>query len=985
MDFFCHASMAYLMVGRNFSTRFTVTLSQKLEVLMLETRLRRYAVALAVVFLARPVLAQTGAIAGKITDASANAPIAAASVRALTSGDRVVGSASSREDGSYRIANLAPGSYTVVVTRIGFGLQRRPGVAVTSGGTATVDVQMTEIITQLNPVVTTASRKEEKALDAPASVAVVDVREIQEKTTTTVADKVSGLPGVDVNKGGIVQSNVVARGFNNAFSGSMLVLQDYRFAGVPSLRVNVPFLMTGTNEDVERIEVLLGPASALYGPNSANGVLHVITKSPFTSQGTTLTVDGGSRDLFRASIRHARLFGEKVGVKLSGETFNARDWEYTDPGEPAYIRRPLPGGQQGTLPNLRDFDVRRATGEARLDIRPTDNSELVTTYGYSRIQNALELTGANGTAQARGWSYQSLQQRVRVGRFFAQAFINLNNAGNDDSLDWRGTFLLRSGQPIVDKSRVSTAQVQHGVGLWGGRQDLVYGIDYISTNPRTAGTINGRNEADDDVKEIGGYVQSTTNLSPKFDFITALRLDNNNKIEGNQFSPRAALVFKANSTNNLRATYNRAFSTPGNFSWFLDLIQVRNAGGSPYNIRALGNPPKTGWSFNRGCTAGVNDGLCMKSLFVGSNNWVPATSASALPGLINSQAAALQSGITAALIAAGLPSANAGAISAGATAYLKTLVPTAAQVGTRIAFLPDPLSKNIPSSQIQDLKPLGASYNETYELGYKGILGGKMRVALDLWRQKRGDVGNPAGLTTPEVYADSTSLANYLAAQLGPVLTPQVGAALAPVLAAGIGRTVANTAKGVPLGIIQFKDDRFANAVDIYATYTTYNAEVTVSGADLAVDYVASDKITFAATLSYVDKTVFDNVISSNGLKLMLNAADKKGTFGMKYRDEQRAWGFDWRVRYFSAYPVNSGVYATDYAFLKPGGGTYQYDPVEASTIFEAGVSKRFAIPGTREFMWTLNADNLFGQEYRTFPGSPLLGRMVTSRLQFSF
>src|SRR6185436_2388303 len=117
----------------------------------------------------------------------------------------------------------------------------------------------------------------------------------------TTTDHLKGTPGLDISQGGIVQSNVVARGFNNIFSGSMLVLQDYRYAAVPSLRVNVPFLFSGTNEDVERIEVLLGPASALYGPNSSAGVLHIITKSPFTSQGGTLTVDGGSRSILRTS------------------------------------------------------------------------------------------------------------------------------------------------------------------------------------------------------------------------------------------------------------------------------------------------------------------------------------------------------------------------------------------------------------------------------------------------------------------------------------------------------------------------------------------------------------------------------------------------------------------------------------------------------------------------------------------------------------
>ena len=51
-----------------------------------------------------------------------------------------------------------------------------------------------------------------------------------------------------------------------------------------------------------KLEVLLGPASALYGPNSANSVLHVITKSPFTAQGTSLTLDGGGRSIIRAEM-----------------------------------------------------------------------------------------------------------------------------------------------------------------------------------------------------------------------------------------------------------------------------------------------------------------------------------------------------------------------------------------------------------------------------------------------------------------------------------------------------------------------------------------------------------------------------------------------------------------------------------------------------------------------------------------------------------
>jgi iron complex outermembrane receptor protein len=965
--------------------------STHIEVPMFAQRLLRVATGLALLASAGVAAAQTGIITGRVTDTRSAQPVSAARVQAIT-GSTIAAAGLSREDGSYRLANLAPGTYTVAVSRIGFA----PGsatVTVTAGGTATADVQLTEAIRELNPVVTTASRREEKALTAPASVAVVDVQEIQSRPVATVADQLRGVPGVDVAKGGIVQSNVVARGFNNAFSGSMLMLQDYRFAGVPSLRVNVPFLFTGTNEDVERVEVLLGPASALYGPNSANGVMHVITRSPFTSQGTTVTIDGGTRSLFRGSARHSRLLGDKVGIKLSGEFFNAEDWEYQDPGEPTLVRRPIGFGKYAMVPNLRDFDVRRATGEARLDIRPDDDAELVTTFGLSRIQNALELTGANGTAQARGWRYLNLQQRARFGRLFVQAFLNASDAGNKDSTDFRGTYLLRSGQPIVDKSKVWVGQIQHGWRL-NDRQDFIYGLDYIKTEPNTGNTINGRNEADDNVREVGGYVQSTSNLTSRFDLVAALRVDQNNRIEGSQVSPRAALIYRPNAENNFRLTYNRAFGTPANFTMFLDLIQVRNVSNSPYNIRAVGNPPKQGWQFNRSCTAGVSAGLCMKSIFMGpqANTFVPATATAALPGLIASQSAALHAAfvpqIQALLISQGVPpaiaAAQAPALATQLVAFLGTLRPTPQQVGTRIAKIL-PGSPTIDPASLRDIDPLDASYNTTYEVGYKGILGGRTRLAIDIWRQTRGDVGNPADIATPMVYADSTTFAQYVAGALTPALQQQgLPAPVAQAAAGTIGQQLANNFKGVPLGIITFNDERFANPNDVYATYMTVQQEVTITGADLAVDFVASDAWTFGGTVSWVSDLIFEGTTSSNSRPLMLNAPDKKGSVFARYRDVARDWGVDVRARYFSAYPVNSGVYATDVPF--PGAtGTYTYEPVEGATVLDLGLNWRLPIAGARELMLSVQADNVLDQQYRTFPGTPLIGRMILTRAQFQF
>ena len=456
--------------------------------------------------------AQTGSITGRVTDSTTSAGVSGATVQAM-SGATVAGRVTAGEDGSYRIVNLAPGTYDVSVRLIGFAERRVSGVVVTAGGTAQVDVRMSKSAVQLNPAVVTASRREEKILDAPASIAVVETREIAERPSVTVADHLKGVPGVDINAGGIAQANIVTRGFNNAFSGAMLTLQDYRFAAVPSLRVNVPFLFTGTNEDIERVEVLLGPASALYGPNSANGVLHIITKSPFTSQGTTLTLDGGERSILRGAGRHAGLIGSKAGYKLSGEYFTGSDWKYYDPGEPGTYGANAPAARRGQQV-VRDFDVKRYAGEARLDLRPKDNMEAITTYGFTKALGGIDLTAANGTGQIKNWMYQSVQERFRWNRLFAQVFLNFSNAGNSDSTSTDGTYLLRSGQPIVDQSRVFAAQIQHASDI-GDKNTFVYGVDYIFTNPRTGNTINGRNEDIDNVTELGGYVQYTGRLAPK--------------------------------------------------------------------------------------------------------------------------------------------------------------------------------------------------------------------------------------------------------------------------------------------------------------------------------------------------------------------------------------------------------------------------------------------------------------------------------------
>ncbi len=918
--------------------------------------------------------AQSGSISGKVTEAEGGKAVAGARVQAV-SGLRIAASVVSGDDGSYRITGLAAGTYNVIATRIGFTTKRAEGISVSANGSGVANFAMSAMAARLNQVVTTASRgtKPEKILDAPVSISIVSSDKLNANPAPSIAEAMKTTPGLSVSQGGIMQSNIVSRGFNNAFSGAMLMLQDYRFAGVPSLRVNVPLLFTGTGEDIDRIEVLNGPASALYGPNSANGVLHIITKSPFNSQGTTITLDGGTQSIMRAGLRTAGVFGDKKwGYKLSGEYFTGTDWQYKDPNDPAVYPANAPAGRAG-MPIVRDYSVKRTSGEGRLDWRPTGDIENILSAGYTLAGSGLEITTAFGPSQVKNWSYQSFQDRFRYKKFFAQVFFNSNNSGNKDGNDLSGTYYLDTGLPVVDKSTVLNYQVQQGFDL--GSSKNVIGVDVINTAPRSAGTIFGRNEGNTDITETGAYIQSTMPLASKVDLVAAVRGDQTNRLAGSQFSPRAAIVYKADDVNNFRFTFSRAFNSPASFSYFLD--QVSNPNAAPgFPLRAIGNPAKQGWQFNRSCDATVNSGLCMHSPWVatGPTTNTASSSAAAFPGFI----AALPSVIN------GLPTLTAAqkaqltGLLAQLNPILSGLRPTPAQLGTVLRIG----ATQVQVSDVQDLQPLQASFNNTWELGYKGIISNKLRVAVDLWYQVRGDVGAPIGQANPLVFYDPTTLGGYLATNIANgMIAGGAPPAVAQGTAAAAAAALVPLMAALPQGALAFTNPKLGGDQSIIATYQNGKGSLDVRGFDLAVDYQASDKWLFASTYSHMGQNVFPQVGGTIN-PLMANSPKHRVTGSSHFMDETTGWGWDATIRYTDAFPVNSGYYNSlnPNAFnsaLKP------YAPVPASTQMDLSFSYR--LPISQKVTWSLNATNIFDTKVPGLSGLAPIGRMMLTRLKYDF
>jgi len=936
---------------------------------------------LSLLTLAAPLAAQTGTISGTVTEANGGRPIAGVNVVVYLAGiDLSTARAVTAPNGTYRITGLAAGNYRVRTSLIGYGPETRDPVAVGAGAIATVDFSLSPQATVLQEVeVSAVSRRVEKAIDAPASVHVIQATELAERPAITVMDHLKGVPGVDVSQGGLVQSNVVVRGFNNIFSGGLLMLTDHRFAAVPSLRVNVPAFFPGTGEDLERLEVVLGPGAALYGPYASGGVLNMVTKSPLDYRGTTLVLEGGLRSatpyvsavdgggnrayqryddagsLYRLSGRHAGLVGEKFGYKLSGEYFTGDDWQFVDQGESARA------AAEGCGVTCRDYKIERYSFDLRTDYRPNINTSIVANYGYTNAKNLIELTGL-GAGQAQGWVYQYAQARVTHKQFFAQAFGNFSDAGE--------TFLLRSGLPLFDGSRLWAVQAQQGFQI-GNRQSFLAGVDYILTDSRTNGTINGVYEDDDTMREWGGYIHSVTSIGSKLELTTALRADDHSRVKDIQVSPRVALVFSPSDNHSLRLTYNRAHSNPSSLNLFLDIV---GGGAGPYTVRALG-VPDDGFSFRGGsCAAGGVDNLCMRSPFPGAN---------AL-GLIPANAASLWSVAIGAL-------QQGGAINAQTAGFLNANAPTPAQVGTQLRVLNTTslTFNNIEATSVKDIGQIQPTITRALELGYKGILGGAARLSIDFWYENKRDFVGPLIVESPNVFLNTAQTIAWLT----PLMTAALGSAGGGAAAAGqlgtamggiSGATSASRAQGVPLGTVVPHNAAATQRADIFLTYRNFG-EVDLFGTDMALDVVVSPRFTLAGTVSFTNKDYYtrDDVRREGEVTgfadVTLNAPKAKGSVAIRYRDEHSGLSGETRFRAVKGFPISSGVFSS--GLLQDG---ITPKSIANYSVMDAQLAYRLPV-GARSATLALIATNLFNTPYATFVGVPSLGRTVISKISYTF
>jgi outer membrane receptor protein involved in Fe transport len=443
-------------------------------------------------------------------------------------------------------------------------------------------------------VVVTSSRMEERLVNAPATMSVITAQQIELAPGRNFAELLRSVPGLNLTQVSARDINVTTRGATGTLATGQLALLDGRslyqdffgFVMWDFLPVNL--------EEIKQIEVIRGPASAMWGANALNGVVNVITKTPREMQGSSAIVglggfarardgDGGTGGIFYISGTHAQAIDDRWAFKLSGGGY----------GQDALARPTgiIPGSPNTPYPPYTNTGTRQPKLDGRVD------------YDF---EDGRRLSISGGVAGTRGIMHSGIGPfDIEGGSTMGYARVNFTRAGLraaffTNILDGNASNLLTRDvnlRPITFDFRTNTYDLEIGnVQSVAGRHVLSYGGNFRHNVFDLSLAPDGDNRT-----EFGVYGQDEIFLTDRTRLVVGARLDRFDFLDHVVFSPRVAFLVKPHENQTVRLSYNRAYRSPSVVNNFLDvtLAEPINLGafspalaGMTYllPIRSVGNP-----------------------------------------------------------------------------------------------------------------------------------------------------------------------------------------------------------------------------------------------------------------------------------------------------------------------------------------------------------------------------------------------------------
>lgn len=427
------------------------------------------------------------------------------------------------------------------------------------------EAQVTEVI------VVTASRTEQRVDEVPVAVTVITSEEIEKLPVHDYGDILRSVPGVNVTQMSAREMQVTARSATSSLATSQLVLLDRRSVYLDFFGFVMWDFLPVDLAEIKQVEVVRGPASAVWGANAMTGVINLITKAPRDMVGTSVTVGAGEIGTMFSNVTHAGA-ADRYGYKVTAGYYEQEPFE-----------RPT-GLIPGTMTQYPGFE-NEGTSQPKLDLRfdydTSSNSVLSFSSGYAGTDGLVH-SGIGPFDLKKGSAMSYAKADWTRGALQATAFVNV--------LDADSTNLLATGadgKPISFAFETKTYNVDvTNTTVVGGRHVLTYGAtarhnDFdLSIAPRG-----------DQRDEYGGFLQDEVLLG-KARWVLGARWDHLDPI-GSVVSPRTALLYSPVQDHTFRVSFSRAFRAPSVINTDLDTAILNEialpTGSYVFGTRAAGN------------------------------------------------------------------------------------------------------------------------------------------------------------------------------------------------------------------------------------------------------------------------------------------------------------------------------------------------------------------------------------------------------------
>ena len=473
--------------------------------------------------------------------------------------------------GHYMMRNIPEGSFTLEVSAIGYKTQTRE-INVRKGRSYEVNFTLEEDLVQIDGVIVSATRSETTRRMSPTLVNVVGMDTYNKTNATTVAQGLAFQPGIRV------ENNCQNCGFQqvriNGLDGQYTqILIDSRpifsaLAGVYGIE-QLPANM------VDRVEVMRGGGSALFGSSAIAGTINIITKEPARNSSSishTVTSIAGSSSFHNTTDINASIVSEdnKLGLAVFGQNTSKDAWDanwdgFTELSKIAgqtvgfrgYVKTGLYSKITAEYHHLQEF--RR--GGDNLDLPPHE------TMIAEQTEHGINTGGLK-------FDWFSKNQKHRLNAFASLQHIGRESyygAGQDPNAYGKTTDLTWVGGAQYVYKMASCLFMPSDLTV-----GLEYNEDYLRDNMWGYDRVT-----DQTVRILSAYAQNEWK-NDRWGILVGGRLDKHSLMERLIFSPRANLRYNPSENINFRASYSYGFRAPQAFD---EDLHIDNVGGTVSMIR----------------------------------------------------------------------------------------------------------------------------------------------------------------------------------------------------------------------------------------------------------------------------------------------------------------------------------------------------------------------------------------------------------------